>query len=286
MEADVSVIIPTYNRLEFLQGALDSVWSQSLPAREIIVVDDGSTDGTWEYLKTCSSLTALKQDNQGPAAARNLGARQAGSTWLAFLDSDDTWRPEKLARQVEFLHKHPEAELCQTEEVWIRKGVRVNPKLRHAKPNGEAFLACLPLCVVSPSAVVVHREFFWEVGGFDESFPACEDYELWLRMALRTPIYTLPEALTVKRGGHADQLSKKFWGMDRFRVKALEKTLKHESLSPQEREALIAELRKKLEILSAGHQKRHAPDKDPYREKILWLQQTHTNAPTVEPLTN
>ncbi len=270
---DVSVIIPTYNRKDWLREALDSVWGQSRLPRETIVVDDGSSDGTWDCLSRIDrgDFKALRQERSGPARARNRGLAEAKAKYVAFLDSDDRWLPKKLETQVEFLDSHPEYRVCQTEEVWIRNGVRVNAMKKHAKPSGWIFADCLRLCLISPSAVVMHRDFLRGLGGFDESFEVCEDYELWLRATLRSPVRTLPEALTLKRGGHTDQLSRAHWGMDRFRVRAIEKTLARESLSPEQRRAALAELTKKLSILSQGFLKRYPGGQDPYQEKLQCL---------------
>lgn len=270
---DVSVIIPTYNRHELLKEALDSVLAQTPAPRQVIVVDDGSEDGSFEWLASLEmpGLRALHQPRQGPAAARNLGLQAAEGKYVAFLDSDDTWLPGKLAAQIEFLEQNPAFKLCQTEEIWLRRGVRVNPMKKHAKPSGWCFAACLKLCLISPSAVMLEREFLLELGGFDPDFPVCEDYELWLRATLRSPVQTLLQALTVKRGGHADQLSRAHWGMDRFRVQALEKLLRTERLDPGQRRLTEAELAQKLKILSKGFAKRSPGRHDPYEEKLRCL---------------
>ncbi|HEX5035296.1 MAG TPA: glycosyltransferase family A protein, partial [bacterium] len=250
---------------------VESVRGQSLAPRQLVVVDDGSTDGTWDWLQSQKGLIPLRQENRGPAAARNFGARAAETEYLAFLDSDDLWLPRKLEIQIDFLEENPECRFCQTEETWYRDGVRVNPMKKHAKPSGQVFEACLSRCLISPSGVMFRREFFEELGGFDESFEVCEDYELWLRAALRSPFRTLEEPLTVKRGGHGDQLSRAHWGMDRFRVEALEKLLRQEILAPHQRAKVIEELARKLEILSNGFQKRRPGQVDPYRERLCSL---------------
>ena len=269
--SDVSVVIPTFNRISMLGEAVKSVREQSLPPRQLIVVDDGSSDGTWDWLQSQKGLIALRQENRGSAAARNFGAAVAETEYLAFLDSDDLWLPKKLEVQTAFLEENPEYGFCQTEEAWYRDGVRVNPMKKHAKPSGQVFEACLGRCLISPSGVMFRREFFEELGGFDESFEVCEDYELWLRASLRSPFRTLEEPLTVKRGGHADQLSQTRWGMDRFRVRALEKLLGQEALAPDLRSKVIEELARKLEILSNGFRKRRPGQVDPYRERIRSL---------------
>jgi glycosyltransferase involved in cell wall biosynthesis len=265
----VSVVIPTYNRRSTLCEAIESVLCQSYRDFELIVVDDGSEDGTAERLKEYESGVRLfSQPRRGVAAARNAGVKNSTGKYLAFLDSDDLWKPKKLEYQVGFMESHPEAKICQTEEIWIRRGVRVNPKEKHRKPSGDIFQASLDLCLVSPSAVMMTRELFDGLGGFDESFPVCEDYELWLRISAKTPILLLPKALVVKRGGHADQLSRSTWGLDRFRILALQKLL-HSELSRGERRAVIEVLRKKAAILAQGARKRGKKNEAEFYEGVL-----------------
>jgi glycosyltransferase involved in cell wall biosynthesis len=252
----VSVIIPTFNRWPLVAAAIESVLAQRYGDFELIVVDDGSTDDTAERLGQFGSrLVILKQSHQGVSAARNLAARHARGCYLAFLDSDDLWLPNKLAIQVAFMERHPSVRICQTEETWLRNGVRVNPKVKHRKPSGDVFIASLELCLVSPSAVMLTRDLFERVGGFDESLPVCEDYDLWLRIARNHSVALIDDALVIKRGGHADQLSRSRWGMDRYRVFALQKLLRA-PLDGSRRAAAIAVLRRKVEVLASGARKR------------------------------
>jgi GT2 family glycosyltransferase len=127
---------------------------------------------------------------------------------------------------------------------------------KHAKSGGHIFQRCLPLCVISPSAAMIHRSLLDEVGLFDETLPACEDYDLWLRICARHPVAFVPEPQIVKYGGHADQLSRRHWGMDRFRIQALEKILQCGDLSLEDRSAAILTLTQKAEILANGAEKR------------------------------
>lgn len=278
MKPLVSVIIPTYNRLGPLQEAIHSVLSQDYPDWELIVVDDGSTDGTAEFLQAlpqkhlAHSIKIFQQINQGPGPARNLGVQHAKGELITFLDSDDHWLPKKLLAQVEFMKQHPDYQLCQSEEIWIRNGRRVNPKHKHQKPSGWIFEKCLELCLISPSAVMLRKNFFNELGGFDKDFFVCEDYELWLRATLCSPVQTLAEPLVVKRGGHGDQLSRRHWGMDRFRVQALEKTLNTQDLTLAQQSALLAALQTKLKILASGFLKHNPDQENPYERQIQWLQ--------------
>ncbi len=256
MLPSVSVIIPTFNRWPLVGAAVESVLAQSYAELEVLVVDDGSTDGTTQQLGQFASRTRiLTQPHGGVSAARNLAVRHARGRYLAFLDSDDLWLPEKLAVQTAFMEQNPAVQICQTEEIWIRNGVRVNPKAKHRKQSGDIFIPSLELCLVSPSAVMLTRELFERVGGFDENLPVCEDYDLWLRIAVDHAVPLIEEALVIKRGGHADQLSRSIWGMDRYRVLALQKLLRS-GLAGTWRDAAIDVLRRKVEVLAAGARKR------------------------------
>lgn len=255
--ADISVIIPSYNRWHCLPRALDSVLEQTAAVREIIVVDDGSSDATAEQLaRHYPQVTVLQQDNAGVSAARNAGIAAASGQWVALLDSDDVWHPSKLARQSAALQQSPEHRLCHCDELWIRNGVRVNPKNKHRKTGGWIFEHCLPLCAISPSAAIIRRDVFADIGLFDEDLPACEDYDYWLRLTHREPVLYIDEALLSKYGGHEDQLSRAHWGMDRFRIQVLLKLLKTASLQSAQREAAMTTLKSKLTVYTAGALKR------------------------------
>lgn len=252
----VSVIIPTFNRAHTLKRALDSVFNQSMPAHEVIVIDDGSTDKTHSLIKNYNApINYMFQKNKGVSSARNAGIKIARNPWLAFLDSDDTWHPKKLALQQLALTQQ-EHKVAHTNEVWIRNGMRVNPMNKHKKLGGNIFQHCLPLCAISPSSVIIHRDAFNQVGLFDESLPACEDYDLWLRISAHYPITYLQQELIYKYGGHADQLSRKFWGMDRFRIQALKKIIDSNTLPTENQHAAIAMLNKKIDIYVKGALKR------------------------------
>ena len=253
---NVSVIIPTYNRGWTLRAALDSVLSQTYRDFELIVVDDGSTDDTAKILQSYGpDVQVLRQANAGVSAARNAGVRAATGALIAFLDSDDRWLPEKLGVQVDFFASHPEALICQTEETWIRNGRRVNPKRRHSKPSGMIFERSLELCLVSPSAVMIHHSLFNRVGMFDESLPACEDYDLWLRVSCRYPIFLIETPLIIKRGGHADQLSRQP-SLDKYRIKSLAGIIDRGVLSERQHAAALKVLEKKCAVYAAGCFKR------------------------------
>jgi len=257
----VSVIIPTFNRADWLAESIGSVLDQTYPHLELIVVDDGSTDHTSEVVQEFgNALTYLCGDHQGVSAARNRGAKVSQGTLIAFLDSDDMWRPGKVATQVALLQQRPEVEVCYTDEIWIRHGVRVNPKQIHQKHTGWLFEPSLPRCIISPSSIMLQRSLWERLGGFDERLPACEDYDLWLRMTVRVPVALIAEPLIVKRGGHADQLSRSTPLLDRYRITALDKLLRTALTVPQRR-AVLAMLIQKCDIVAQGAAKRQHMDR-------------------------
>lgn len=257
----VSVIIPTHNRRALTARAIDSVLSQADPADEIIVVDDGSDDGTGAEIRTAfPAIRCLRQSHQGVSAARNRGIEAARGEWLAFLDSDDTWLPDKLARQRASIAARPEARIVHGDEIWVRDGRRVNPMKKHRKHGGRIYRHCLPLCVISPSCVMIHREVFERVGLFDTTLPACEDYDLWLRICCRYPVEYIDSPLITKYGGHRDQLSRRYPAMDRFRIEALLKILATDTLSDADRAATEDMLRLKARIYLEGARKRGRHD--------------------------
>ena len=256
MSPEVSVIIPTYNRASMVIEAVESVLAQDMTDFELIVINDGSTDETEEKLSAYGSrLKYYQQENAGVSAARNRGIRFSAAPLVAFLDSDDLWLPPKLQVQYTYMTANPEVHICQTEEIWWRNGRRVNPKKYHQKPSGDIFQRSLELCLVSPSAVMMRRELFEKVGSFDEELPMAEDYDLWLRVAVDYPVVLLPEPLVIKRGGHPDQLSASK-GIDRYRIKALEKLLHSGRLSPEQYDWTWKTLQRKCQIYGEGCIKR------------------------------
>lgn len=265
----VSVIIPTYNRGTMVCDALDSVLAQDYRPMEVIVVNDGSTDDTMERLKAYGDgIHVIEQANKGVSSARNAGIQRAKGDYLAFLDSDDRWEKGKLTAQVDFFQNHPDALICQSDEIWIRNGKRVNPMNKHKKLSGMIFEPSLRLCLVSPSAVIIKRDLFDEVGLFDETLPACEDYDLWLRIACRYPIYTTEDKHVIKTGGHEDQLSRAP-GLDRYRIKAIMNILKSAALNPEQTAEARDVLMEKCRIYAQGCRKRSKDSEATYYENIM-----------------
>jgi glycosyltransferase involved in cell wall biosynthesis len=244
-----------------VREAVASACGQTLADIEIIVVDDGGTDDTEPVIASIGDkrVKYFKRPHAGVSAARNFGVSMSSGRYVSFLDSDDLWLPEKLEEQISFMNGLGHKAICQTEEVWMKDGKRINPSPHHRKQSGWIFPACIPLCIVSPSAVMMVRDIFDEVGGFDETFPACEDYDMWLRVSLRYPIYTMARPLIIKRGGHGDQLSAA-WGLDRYRIYALQKILGDPLITDEYRTLVEDDIRRRAVILCDGAKKRGNAD--------------------------
>lgn len=264
-----SVIIPAYNRFESLKKAVESVKGQSLTDHEIIVVDDGSTDDTPLIKEIYPDIRYIHRENRGVSSARNTGIRESSAEWIAFLDSDDTWLPGKLETQLTFIREHPGIRLHQTEEIWIRGGVRVNPGRKHKKTGGYIFRESLELCLISPSAVVMHRSLFEQYGMFDERLMACEDYDLWLRITPFEEAGLIPEYHVIRNGGHDSQLSAKYPMMDAFRVYSILKLLREKKgvMKKGDIKAAGETALSKIKILTQGAAKRGRTE-----ESGLWLE--------------
>ena len=278
----ISVIIPTYNRKKYIKRAIDSVIGQSYKPFEIIVIDDGSTDGTYELIKqsySSSQISLEKQTNNGVSSARNKGFKLANGDWIAFLDSDDEWFENKLELQVREIKKSKTFMICHTNEIWIRNGIRVNQMKKHQKYGGFIFEKCLDICRISPSSVMIHRRIFDEIGLFDEDLIICEDYDLWLRISSKYPVLYLDSMLIKKFGGHEDQLSKNINGIEQFRIQSLEKILKTLPLKPSYFNSAKNMVLKKLRIYRSGLIKRNKIKEKAFIEKKIhyWTLMVNSN---------
>ena len=255
----VSVIIPVYNRKNLLPRALQSVLNQSHADLEIIVVDDCSSDGVSELglLSSDKRIFFVRQPfRSGVSKARNEGVRRSRGEWVAFLDSDDEWLRQKIALQLKWFSRHPGCRIVQSKEVWIRNGSRVNPPRTHEKIEGDLFEASLDRCMITPSSVVLSRELFDQAGGFNESLPACEDYDLWLRICINHQVGLIDEHLLIRYGGHSDQLSLNVMILDRFRIRSILQLLEHNQLRNVQRTLAVETLRKKAALVANGYNKR------------------------------
>jgi glycosyltransferase involved in cell wall biosynthesis len=268
---NISVVIPTYNRAPVIERAIKSVLAQSRPPDEVIVVDDGSADGTRKIIeaKYGGLVKYVYQDNRGVSHARNVGIKLATGNWIALLDSDDEWKPEKLEFQLTALASQPNYDFCHTNEIWIRHGKRVNAMSKHKKSGGFIFEKCLPLCVISPSSALIKKTVFDEMGLFDEDLPACEDYDFWLRYCCVKPVLHIEQPLVIKYGGHEDQLSRKFLAMDRFRLLAIFKIISEGKLSESQEKAALNIFYEKHNILMSGANKHQNVELFTFCQNIL-----------------
>lgn len=255
----ISVVIPTLNRINTLQRALDSVINQTYKPAEIIVVDNGSSDGTLKFLREqYPKITILTENKIGVSSARNKGIKKSINQWIALLDSDDAWHPRKLEIQTSMLDSAlKEYNLIHTDEVWFRNNKHINQMKKHKKQGGYIFERCLSLCCISPSSVLFKKNILDKVGLFDESLPVCEDYDMWLKICSSEEVLFAQDKLTYKYGGHKDQLSKSYWGMDRFRIKSIENIIKNFDLTYEQKKQAKKELIKKLKIIINGAFKRN-----------------------------
>jgi glycosyltransferase involved in cell wall biosynthesis len=253
----ISVVVPVYNRWHLLPRALESVQNQTYPSDEILVVDDGSDQTvSTDLLESFPDVQFFRQENKGVASARNLGIKKASGDWIALLDSDDEWEPTKLEKQLAFLKKFPEFRVIHTGERWIRNENEVSPPAYLDKSNHLLWERSLSHCLICPSSVLLHCSIFETVGLFDEKLTVCEDYDFWLRLLLQEEVGLVDEKLVIKHGGHDDQLSTTTWGMDRFRVMALQKILNNPLLSNDRKVNVLEVLLKKCDILAQGAEKR------------------------------
>ena len=255
---EISVIIPTYNRCDLLKRAINSVIKQTITPKEIIIVDNSSTDQTYQMVSSLfPEINYFIEKKRGVSAARNKGILESKSKWIAFLDSDDAWKPTKLEKQMEYsLFNQDKYRIIHTDETWYRNKKFLNQLKKHKKSGGNIFKNSLQLCCISPSSVVLKKQIFDDYGLFDENLEVCEDYDMWIRITSKEEVGFLDSPLVLKYGGHSDQLSKKFWGMDRFRIKSLEKNLKNEHFSKSQKINVLDTLIEKLTIVSGGALKR------------------------------
>ena len=255
---EISVIIPTYNRCDLLKRAINSVIKQTITPKEIIIVDNGSTDQTYQMVSSLfPEISYFIEKKRGVSAARNKGILESKSKWIAFLDSDDAWKPTKLEKQMEYsVFNQDKYRIIHTDETWYRNKKFLNQLKKHKKSGGNIFKNSLQLCCISPSSVLLKKQIFDDYGLFDENLEVCEDYDMWIRITSKEEVGFLDSPLVLKYGGHSDQLSKKFWGMDRFRIKSLEKNLKNEHFSKSQKINVLDTLLEKLTIVSDGALKR------------------------------
>jgi glycosyltransferase involved in cell wall biosynthesis len=272
-----SVIIPVYNRVSLLERAIHSVLSQSFTNYELVVVDDGSTHSlvAQEDLVKKHGGTFIRQQHSGVSAARNCGFSSSRGTWIALLDSDDIWHPDKLANDKAFIEENTNIQIFQCPEIWYRNGKRVNPKEVHRVRSGDIYEHSLDVSTISSSACVIYRSVLEQVGAWDVRFPVCEDYDLWLRITARFSVGLLPTTQVTKYKGHEDQLSNAFQAMDRFRVAALLKLILSTDLTTAQTEQATSALLRKATVLLKGAGKRGKKDDEDLYRDLIKITETH-----------
>ena len=275
-----SVIIPTYNRRYFLKISLESVLEQTFKDFELIIVDDGSTDKTYKLIKGYKDkrIKYLKQENKGPASARNLGIKESKGKFICFLDSDDRYRNDKLEITNKYIKRNPGYKIFHTQELWYKNSRYLSQKIEHKKPNGFIFKKALKICCVSLSTACINKDLFLRVGVFDENFPVCEDYEFWLRASLFYPVKLIPHYLTIKEGGRIDQQSRKK-GLDKYRFFAIYKIIKNYRLPLYYLKEALRNLEEKAEIYTKGASKRKkVKEISQIKDKLKEIKDVYTNS--------
>jgi glycosyltransferase involved in cell wall biosynthesis len=206
----VSIVLPTFNRLEILRGTIASVFAQSSPDFELVIADDGSDEETRAFLSQleCARVRVLQLEHSGsPATTRNAALAAASGEFVAFLDSDDSWLPEKLALQVAALDARPECAWSYTAftRVDARGELLADERTRRWRPcEGRIFEEVLRgEASIRTPCVMARRSALAACGGFDARIAACEDYDLWLRLALHSPVVLIDRPLTRVRTGQS-----------------------------------------------------------------------------------
>jgi glycosyltransferase involved in cell wall biosynthesis len=239
----VAAIVPAYNAAALLPRSIESILSQTVPVTEVIVVDDGSTDETRQVAESFGPpVKCISQPNAGLAGARNSGIRAATSEWIALLDADDRWLPNKIEQQLNAAARHPECVLLYSDAtVVLPDGSIAGHFLTDKGPiSGWVFDRLLASCFMLPSTVMVRRKVLLDAGLFNESFRRVEDYELWLRLAREHQFYMVPDSLTLYER-QPDSLSRNVAAMLMAQIEVLEPLL-NQPLTPSQR----ANLKKRL----------------------------------------
>ncbi len=193
----VSVIIPTYNRLELLRETVNSVRAQTFRDFEIIVVNDGSSDGTEEWLAEQTDITAVNQPNQGIASSRNNGAAVAQGEWFAFLDHDDLWADAKLEVQAEYLRAN--SDLAMVAAKHIRLGAKAGFSGRPTWIRGDLFVKTYSESFIHTSSVMIRRDVFQEINGFPTRYKFADEFDVWLKISKNHTIAYVDQPLVFIR---------------------------------------------------------------------------------------
>ncbi|MBN2618592.1 MAG: glycosyltransferase family 2 protein [Spirochaetales bacterium] len=269
----ITAIIPTYNRKELLLRAIISVINQVEKVDEIIVVDDGSTDGT-EQLFPMRNIIYKKIEHTGyPGRVRNIGVNLSTSQYIAFLDSDDEWLPYKIYLQKQFIINNPKCKILHGLERWIMNGKIVSQKKRKHKRSGNIFPDSLQGCIIGPSTVLMLKDLYLKYNGFKDNIEIGEDYDLWLRITNSHEIDYIEDEIIIKYAGHGDQLSFKYDYIEPFKIDVLEELINRYDLKDENRKLAIDSLVKKYDIVIEGCIKRRKIDaaKSYNNKKTLFL---------------
>lgn len=249
---DVSVIIPVYNRDYSLRDAVESVLIQTYKPSEIIIIDDGSFFQAKDILKNYKNNIKIirHEKNKGVSASRNTGILASSSKYIAFLDSDDIFLPEKLELQINFM-KENNYQISHTNEFWYKKDRFINQNKKSKRYGGKILDKILDKCRVSPSSLIVERKVFEKSGLFDETLDVCEDYEISLRFALHYEIGYLDKNLIIKRAIEENSLSAAINHIEHIRYNILKNFYKkyEDRFNREEKEALLCELQRKNSII-------------------------------------
>lgn len=317
----VTVVVPTCNRKDFVTQALHSVFSQNYRNFEIVVVDDGSTDGTAAHLlrtfgaearavelvarRNPAALTPFYHtfthqgllvryeyhQNRGLGAARNRGIRHARGSYIAFLEAEDIWEPGHLRSQIDFLEGHRGACIARVGERPAKEGPRSRRARRGEVASGNLFAQALEQAPAGISCAVVHRSCFAECGEFDENMPACEDYDLWLRLTARFPVYYVEGPEVTRRAPRPDG-SPHAWTSDRFRVYSLEKSFQSGQLDSEQRFLVSQALVRRCERLVEGYRRQKSEERANFYERkrrrfgqeVRKLRATYASEPVPGPM--
>lgn len=249
----VSVIIPTYNRAALVEGAVQSVLVQSFEDFEILLIDDGSTDETpsvvLELGKKDSRVRTFQQENAGVSSARNLGIAEARGEWVAFLDSDDAWEPEKLELQLKKLNEKPEAALCFSDAVFVGGSRDKRTLFEVSGFQGDVSLeAFLRANFIPGPTVMIRRSVLDEVGRFDPALRSSEDRDLWLRVLARFPV-TFVDLVLYRYRSHGESLTSDVLESQRAALAVLLKNKNIYSIAPKIYQKKTERCHRRLAIL-------------------------------------
>lgn len=252
----VSVVIPTYNRANYIVSAIESVLCQTTPVDEILVIDDGSTDNTAEVVGKLAKVRYIRQKNAGPSAARNRGIRESRGSLIAFHDSDDLWAPEKIALQVAQLERNPKLDFTfgymsnfSSDHDPIVPEIKDHAIDRALNAGSDdvpnAFNLLLEDNFIPTPTVLLKRTCIEKVGAFDETLRCAEDYDLWLRIAATSKIGFINQVL-LRRRRHESNLVNDFELRSKSQLEVLRKLSKSQTLSAEQIETLHAQQDKAL----------------------------------------